>query len=333
MTDRLDIVGIGSAIVDVIASADEARLAALGLTKGTMRLIDAVEAEQLYAGMGPAVETSGGSVANTCAGVASLGGRAGFVGRVADDQLGAIFAHDMRAGGVAYTTPPVEGGQPTARCLVLVTADGERTMSTFLGAAAELSPSDLDADVIRGSRALYLEGYAFDHACARAACFDAAGLARAAGVPVALTLSDPFCVERHRAAFLDALPLIAASRGLVFANEHEAMALYQTRQLDEACRQLARAVPLAAVTRGAAGSIILSDGESLAVAAVPTRAVDTTGAGDLYAAGFLFGRARGLPLAACGQIASIAAAEAVSHVGPRPQRGLAALLAEHGIAA
>lgn len=324
-----DVVGMGSAIVDVIARCDDDFIAAQGLDKGTMRLIDAAEADRLYAEMGPAVETSGGTVPNTCAGLASFGGRAAFIGKVANDQLGEVFAHDIRAIGVTFTTPPAVDSAPTARCLILVTPDGERTMNTFLGAASELSRSEVDAALIQSAKVLYLEGYSYDQPKAKEAFYEAAAIARKAGTTVSLSLSDPFCVERHRQSFLD---FIRSGVDLVFANDREALSLYETDDLNEACTKLRKDCAMAVVTRSAKGSMIITPERLLHVEAEPVaNVVDTTGAGDLYAAGFLFGHARGLELPVCGKLASIAAAEVISHIGPRPQTSLAELARLLGI--
>ena len=324
MTQPLyDVVGLGSAIVDIIARCDDGFIAAHDLQKGAMRLIDADDVARLYAEMGSAVEVSGGTVPNTCVGLASFGGKAAFMGKVAKDQFGEIFAHDLRAIGVTFKTEPVEDSAPTARCLILVTPDGERTMNTFLGAAAELSTAELDPELIGNGKALYLEGYSFDGPKAKAAFYEAAKMARAAKTTVALTLSDPFCVERHRQAFHD---FIRSGVDLLFANERELLSLYETSDLIEACGRLRGDCALAAVTRSAKGSIILTPDQTIEIDAEPVEhVVDTTGAGDLYAAGFLFGHARGFDLARRGRLASIAAAEVISHVGPRPETSLAEL--------
>jgi sugar/nucleoside kinase (ribokinase family) len=329
MQPLYDVVGLGSAIVDIIARCDDAFIAAQGMEKGIMRLIDATEAIRLYRELGPAVEVSGGTVPNSCVGVASFGGKAAFMGKIARDQLGEIFTHDLRAAGVSFASEPVEGSAPTARCMILVTPDGERTMNTHLGAAAELSAREVDADLIRASKALYLEGYSFDGAPAKAAFHEAARFARGAGTTVALTLSDPFCVERHREHFLE---FIKSGVDLLFANERELLTLYQTADIGEASTRLRADCALAAVTRSEKGSLVMTPSRVVEVAAEPVqRVVDTTGAGDLYAAGFLFGCARGLDLAACGQLASIAAAEIISHLGPRPETSLAALARAKGL--
>ncbi|WP_088348431.1 MULTISPECIES: adenosine kinase [Rhodomicrobium] len=324
-----DVVGLGSAIVDIIARCDDGFIEAQGLTKGTMRLIDAEEATRLYAEMGPAIEVSGGTVPNSCVGVASFGGKAGFMGKTAKDPFGEIFAHDLRAAGVTFNTPPTQGSAPTARCLILVTPDGERTMNTFLGAAAELSSNELDPALIGDASHLYLEGYSFDGPQAKAAFYEAATIAREAGTIVSLTLSDPFCVERHREAFLD---FIRGSVDLLFANQSEVLSLYQTDDLTAACARLRTDCALAAVTCSEKGSVIVTPGDLIEIPAEPVaRVLDTTGAGDLYAAGFLFGRARGLDLRVCGRLASIAAAEVISHIGPRPETSLAALARAQGL--
>jgi sugar/nucleoside kinase (ribokinase family) len=326
---QFDVAGIGSAIVDVIARCDDAFIAAKGLNKGAMRLIDADEAAALYAGMGAAVEMSGGSVSNTCAGLASLGGRAVFIGKVARDQLGDIFAHDIRAIGVTYTTAPSHNSAPTGRCLIMVTPDGERTMNTFLGAASELTRPEVDMDAVRASKLLYLEGYSFDHACVLDVFYQAADVAKAAGTQVAVSLSDPFCVDRHRAAFLT---FVEAKADIVFANERELLSLYQTEDLDAACARIRGHSHLACITRSAHGSIIVTQETVINIAADPVEeVVDTTGAGDLYAAGFLLGHARGLPLETCGKLASLAAGEIVSHMGPRPQTSLLDMARARGL--
>jgi sugar/nucleoside kinase (ribokinase family) len=310
-----DVVGLGSANDDF--------LIAQGLEKGMMRLIDAGEAARLYGEMGAAVEVSGGTVPNSCVGVTSFGGKAAFMGKIAKDQFGEIFTHDLRAAGVTFEARPVEGSAPTARSFILVTPDGERTMNTYLGAAAELSTREVDADLIATSRTLYLEGYSFDGAPAKAAFQEAARIARGAGTTVSLTLSDPFCVERHRQSFHD---FIKSGVDLLFANERELLTLYETGDLAEACARLRVDCALAAVTRGEKGSLILTRDEIIEIEAEPVaRVVDTTGAGDLYAAGFLFGYARGLELRICGALASVAAAEIISHIGPRPETSLAGL--------
>lgn len=324
----LDILGIGNAIVDVLAPTDEAFLTARSLPKGGMQLIDASQAEALYAAMPAGVESSGGSAGNTCAVAASLGARVGFLGKVAADQLGQVFAHDIRAAGVHFPTPPLASGAPnaapTARCLILVTPDGQRTMNTFLGACVTFGPADVDAAEVARAKVVYLEGYLFDPPEAQAAFRAAARAAHTAGRKVALTLSDPFCVGRHRAAFR---AFVAEEADILFANEAEILALYETEDFEAACAQAAQDVEIAALTRSEQGSVILSGGQRHVVAAEPTQVVDTTGAGDAYAAGFLAAWTRGLPLAEAGRWGSIAAAEVISHYGARPQADLKALVA------
>ncbi len=321
-----DVVGLGNAIVDVIAPADDAFVARHGLAKGGMTLADAAASEALYAAMGPATEMSGGSAANTMAGIASLGGRPAFFGRVCDDQLGAVFAHDIRAIGVEYPTLPAPDGEPTGRCLVLVTPDAERTMQTFLGASACFGPEDVDETLIAGAAITYLEGYLFDPAPAKAAFRKAAQAAHAAGRKVALTLSDPFCVDRHRADFQD---LVDGHIDILFANEDEIVSLYRTGDFAGALAAVRGRCELAVLTRSGKGSVLVPNGEALAIAAEPVEAViDTTGAGDLYAAGFLHGLARGCSLAECGRIGSICAAEIIGHIGARPAVSLKDRVAE-----
>jgi sugar/nucleoside kinase (ribokinase family) len=327
----LDVTAIGNAIVDVIAPAAPAFIADQGLVPGSMTLIDSGVAAELYAQMAPGVEASGGSAANTIAGVASLGGSAAFIGKVADDELGAIFAHDIRAIGARFETPPLSGGPATARCLVNVTADAQRTMCTYLGACVELGPDDVDPVLIEGAQIVYLEGYLFDPPAARAAFAKAAGLARAAGRRIALTLSDGFVVERHRAALL---AFITGQVDILFANADEICALFETADLDAARQAIRGRVPLSAVTHGAEGSVLLTATQAVAVAAEPVEhVIDTTGAGDQYAAGVLFGLARGRPLAECGRLGSLAAAECIAHYGPRPAVSLADLAARLGLEA
>ncbi|MCS6892220.1 MAG: adenosine kinase [Rhodovarius sp.] len=319
----LDILGIGNAIVDVLARAEEGFLAARGLTKGAMALIDAAAAEALYAAMGPGIESSGGSAANTCAVAAGLGARVGFLGKVAADALGEVFAHDIRAAGVHFPTPPLRGGAPTARCLILVTPDGQRTMNTYLGACVAFGEADVDPAEVARARVLYLEGYLFDPPAAQAAFRAAARIAHAAGRQVALTLSDPFCVARHRAAFR---AFIREQTDILFANEHEILSLYETDDFTAAMERVRQEVAIACLTRSEKGSVILAGGETHHIAAVPTRVVDTTGAGDAYAAGFLAAYTRGLSLPEAGRWGSLCAAEVISHFGARPQQDLRALV-------
>jgi sugar/nucleoside kinase (ribokinase family) len=321
----LDILGIGNAILDVQARADDAFLAGRGLDKGSMRLIDAAEAEALYAAMGPGVESSGGSAANTCAVAAALGARVGYLGKVAADPLGRVFAHDIRAAGVRFPTAPLDGSEPTARCLILVTPDGQRTMNTFLGAAVSFAEGDVDPAEVAGAGIVYLEGYLFDPPAAQAAFRAAARAAHEAGRRVALTLSDPFCVHRHRDAFRR---FVREETDILFANEAEILALYETDDFEEAARHASSEVALAALTRSERGSVLLSGGgERHEIPAAPVaRVVDTTGAGDAYAAGVMAALARGLPLPECGRWGSVAAAEVISHFGARPQSDLRRLL-------
>ena len=327
-TQRRDVVGIGNAIVDIIGRCDDAFLARHGAPKGHMRLVDPATLMTLYNAMGPGVEISGGSAANSIAGVASFGGSGGFIGKTGDDEFGRIFAHDIRAQGVAFAAIPVAGAA-TSRSLILVTPDGERTMNTFLGVSTEFAAGDLDAALIASAGIVYLEGYLFDGAGATEAFKTAAGLSRKSGGRVALSLSDSFCVDRHRAALLS---FIRSSVDILFANESEIISLYETSDFDTAARLAGVDVKLAALTRGAKGSVILSDGAASAVPAHPVaRVVDTTGAGDLYAGGFLHGLARGVPLKTAGALAALAASEIISHIGARPEANLAALAKQAGL--
>jgi sugar/nucleoside kinase (ribokinase family) len=325
----LDVVGIGNAIVDVIAHADERFLAARGLAKGAMTLVDAARAETLYREMGPAIESSGGSAGNTMAGLASLGGSGGYIGKVRDDLLGEVFRHDITAIGVRFDTAAATAGPGTARCLIMVTPDGQRTMATYLGACVELGPEDIDAGLIGAAGVTYLEGYLFDPPRAQAAFRTAAATAHGAGRQVALSLSDPFCVGRHRAAFRE---LVMGEVDILFANEHEICSLYETDDFDAAAAAVRGHVAIAALTRSEKGSVILAGEERHAIAAAPVaRVVDTTGAGDLYAAGFLYGLTRGLALPKCGAIGSLCAGEIISHVGARPEARLDALVRSAGL--
>jgi len=324
-----DVVGIGNAIVDIIARCDDGFLSKHDLDKGFMRLIDADEAAMLYEAMGPATERSGGSVANSIAGLASFGAKCGFIGRVAADQFGGIFRHDIRSLGIAYTTSPAQDGAPTARRLVLVTPDGERTMNTFLGASVDFAPGDLDPALIEGAKIVYLEGYLFDKDAAKSAFREAAKRAKAAGAKVALTLSDPFCVERHRDDFRK---LVKEDADIVFANEKEITTLYEVNSFDEAADAALQDCELAVLTRSEEGSMILGAGQTTEIPADPvSKVMDATGAGDLYAAGFLFGITQGLPVETCGRLGSLAAAEVISHIGARPESSLAKLAAARGL--
>ena len=328
MPDLYDVAAIGNAIVDVIAPATDAFLAENGLDKGAMMLVDPARSAALYAKMAAGVEASGGSAANTIAGLASFGGRGAFMGKVADDQLGEVFAHDMRAIGARFENAPLVGGPGTAISMINVTPDAQRTMCTYLGASVEFTDSDVDAATVEAAKIVYLEGYLFDAEAARRAFAKAAALAHGAGRMIALTLSDGFVVERHRGGLMG---FIESQVDLLFANETELTALFQTDDFDAAIEALRPHVKLAAVTRGAAGSVILSQGERLTVKAEAVeKVVDTTGAGDQYAAGFMFGLSRGRSLQQCGQLASLAAAEVISHYGPRPLVSLKDLAAGKG---
>lgn len=319
-----DVAGIGNAIVDVLAQGDGDLLARLRLEPNVMTLVDAARSEEIYGAMGPAVEVSGGSAANTMAGVAALGGRAAYIGKVRNDQMGAVFRHDLRAQGVTFDTPAATSGPPTARCLVLVSEDGHRTMQTYLGACVELAPDDIDPAVAGGASVVYFEGYLWDEPQAKRALLKAAGIAHEAGHRVAMTLSDPFCVERHRDEFLG---LLGKQVDIVFANEAEITSLYRC-DFPSAIRTVRDHCSLAALTRGERGSVIVSGEHVVTVAAEPVaKVVDTTGAGDLYAAGFLHGLTQGRELHVCGRLGSICAAEIISHLGARPEANLAHLAA------
>jgi sugar/nucleoside kinase (ribokinase family) len=322
---ELDVLGIGNAIVDVLAQSVDAFLDEHSLPKGAMTLIDAEGADRLYALMGPGIEISGGSCANTMVGAASLGSRAAYVGKVRDDELGRIFAHDIRAAGVGFATPAAEDGPATARCLIFVTPDAQRTMCTYLGACVELGPEDVDRDLIARAAVTYLEGYLWDPPQAKEAFRVAMAAARAAGRRVALTLSDPFCVERHREEFK---ALVDDHLDILFANEHEVIALYETGGLDEAVAAVRGRCEIAVLTRGPLGSLVVTADAVHEVAAERVEhVVDSTGAGDLFAAGFLHGLTHGEALPDCARLGSLIAAEAISHVGARPQVDLAALAA------
>ena len=325
MTEKeFDVIGIGNAIVDVLVHADDEFLASEGLAKGTMTLIDAARAKRLYDKVGPAVECSGGSAANTIAGLASLGGRGAFVGKVHNDQLGEVFRHDISALGVAFDTPPTDSGPPTATSLILVTPDAQRTMQTFLGASAGLGPDDIDVVTIAAARITYLEGYLWDPPDAKKAFVKAADAAHQAGGKVSLSLSDPFCVDRHRADFLD---LAEHHVDILFANEDEITSLYQARSFDDSLQAVRGHCEIAALTRSEKGSVIVCNDEIHIVDAEPvTDVVDTTGAGDAYAAGFLFGVTSGRDLATSARIGGIAAAEVIGHMGARPEISLKALV-------
>jgi sugar/nucleoside kinase (ribokinase family) len=328
---RYDVLGIGNAIVDVIARTDEDFLLKQGMNKGAMALIEEPRAEAIYDAMGPAMEMSGGSAANTIVGVASLGARAAFIGKVKDDELGRTFAHDIRAAGVAFTTPPASDGSPTARCYILVTPDGERTMNTYLGAARDLHPRDIDPEMIGASAIIYLEGYLWDPKNAKDAFVKAARIAHEAERTVALTLSDAFCVDRWRDEFLELMR--SRTVDLIFANEAELRSLYQTADFDAAMKALRADIEVAVVTRSEKGCLVVGPDGIEAVPALPVeRVVDTTGAGDLFAAGFLSGLARGADDRTCGRLGVLAAAEVIQHLGARPETSLKDLARDNGLA-
>lgn len=326
---RFDVIGIGNAIVDIIGRCDEAYLATIGAAKGSMRLVGADDVKKIYTTMGPATEISGGSAANTIAGIASFGGKAAFIGTIANDEFGKIFTHDIRSIGVTFDASPIANGAPTSRSLILVTPDGERTMNTFLGISTSLNESQLNLDLIRDSEILYLEGYLFDEPQAKQAFRKALHTAKEAGRKVALTLSDGFCVDRHRAEFIE---LIRSGIDILFANESEIKSLYQTESFDLAAANASKDAKLAVLTRSAKGSLILSENNSVEIAPEPiSELVDTTGAGDLYASGFLFGYSKGYELSICGRLASLAASEIISHIGARPEISLAQFARQKGI--
>lgn len=316
-----DVLCIGNAIVDIIARCDEAFLEDNKIIRGAMNLIDVDRATLLYDRMGQAVETSGGSAGNTAAGVAGLGGKAAYFGKVSNDTLGEIFTHDIRAQGVAFDTVPLEGHPPTARSMIFVTPDGERSMNTYLGACVELGPDDVEENKARGAKVTYFEGYLWDPPLAKEAIRKTADFSHAAGREVSMSLSDPFCVDRYRGEFLD---LMRSGRvDIVFANEHELLSLYQTSSFDSALEAIRKDCKLAAVTRSEKGSIILKGEETVPVDAVKVdELVDTTGAGDLYAAGFLFGYTNGLSLLDSGKLGSFAAGLIIQQIGPRANKDL-----------
>lgn len=326
---RYAVVAIGNAIVDIIGRCDDDFLARHGAIKGSMRLVDAETMERLYCDMGPGIEISGGSAANSMVGLSSFGSKAAFIGKVAGDEFGRIFRHDIGAAGVNFETAPVNGKAPTSRSLILVTPDGERTMNTYLGISTDLDHGEVDPDLIEASEIVYLEGYLFDQPQAKAAFRQAVAIANKAGRKVALTLSDPFCVDRHRTEFLE---LIRSGVGILFANESEITSLYETDQFDQAARRAASDTHLAVLTRSAKGSVILADGSAHEIPVDPVdQVVDTTGAGDLYAAGFLHGVASGATLETSGRLGSLAAAEIISHIGARPEVNLAELARKRGL--
>lgn len=316
-----DVLCIGNAIVDIIAQCDEAFLADNGIIKGAMNLIDAERAELLYRRMGPAVEASGGSAGNTAAGIASFGGRAAYFGKVSKDHLGEIFTHDIQAQGVSFDTQPLVGTPPTARSMIFVTPDGERSMNTYLGACVELGPEDVEADKAAGAAVTYFEGYLWDPPRAKEAIRLTAQHAHAAGRQVSMSLSDSFCVDRYRAEFLDLMR--SRTVDIIFANSHEIKSLYQTSSFDEALAQIRKDCRIAAVTRSEKGSVIVSGDDTFVIEATKIRElVDTTGAGDLYAAGFLHGYTQGRDLKTCGDLGSLAAGLVIQQIGPRPRQNL-----------
>ncbi len=326
---RYDIIGIGNAIVDIIGRCDDDFLAKHDAPKGHMRLVDAATIASLYADMGPAIEISGGSAANTLAGVCSFGGAGAFIGKVAGDEFGKIFAHDIRAAGVDFSSKAVNGKDPTSRSLILVTPDGERTMNTYLGISTDFDHGEVDPEAIKAAKIVYLEGYLFDRHHSKDAFRQAVGIAKAADRKVALSLSDGFCVDRHRADFIE---LIREGIDILFANEDEIKSLYQTSDFDEAAQCIFADTELAALTRSAKGSLVISQVEKIEIPAEPVdEVVDATGAGDLYAAGFLYGMATGKDLATAGRLGSIAAAEIISHLGARPEVKLGELARAKGV--
>jgi sugar/nucleoside kinase (ribokinase family) len=329
-TPTLDVVGIGNAIVDVLSQADDSFIQQEKLAKGTMALIDEARAHDLYGKMGPGIEASGGSAANTIAGIASLGGKAAYIGKVADDPLGKVFVQDLRATGVRYDTAPLAGGPATARCLILVTPDAQRTMNTFLGASVEFQPVDIDRDLIASAQITYLEGYLFDRHAAKEAFRQAGAIAHQAGRKVSLTLSDPFCVDRHRADFR---ALIRGQVDILFANEAEICSLYETQDFEKAAAAVRAEAEIAVLTRSEKGAEVVTAKDRVKVPAAPVgKVVDTTGAGDLFASGFLYGFTRGRDMAHCAKLGALCAAEIISHFGARPEAKLADLAAKAGLA-
>ncbi len=325
---RFGVVAVGNALLDVLANASEAFIteqnAQHGMEKGSMTLIDEMRAVELYALMDAGVETSGGSAANTMAGFASFGGKGGFIGKIAADELGKIFARDLRAQGLIFDTTPLAIGAPSGRCLILITPDAQRTMNTYLGASVELSPADIDEELIADAQVTYLEGYLFDKERAKQAFIAASECAHKHGRKVALTLSDPFCVDRHRDDFL---ALVENHIDILFANEDEIKSLYQVESFDEAVKAVSGNVEMAVLTRSEKGAVVVSGDMRVAVNAEPVeKVVDTTGAGDQFAAGFLFGYTKGKDLETCARFGAIAAAEVISHVGPRPLVALSDLI-------
>jgi len=331
MTDaKYDVLAIGNAIVDIIAKAEDDFLVEQDIVKGAMNLIDMERAEQLYGDMGPAIETSGGSAGNTAAGIASLGGNVAYIGKVADDHLGSVFTHDIKAIGVTYNTSPLEGGETTARSMILVTPDGERSMNTYLGACVQLTTADMDEELIKQSKLIYFEGYLWDPQNAKDAIREAARIAHEHDRKMAMTLSDAFCVDRYRDEFLELMR--SGTVDIVFANEGELKSLYQTSDLDTAIAAIREDCELAAITLSEEGSMVVTREKTVAVDAYPIDVlVDTTGAGDLYAAGFLYGLTNGYKMDDCARFGSMAASEVIQHIGPRPQESLKDLASQSGL--
>ncbi|KYH02580.1 adenosine kinase [Bradyrhizobium sp. DOA1] len=327
---KYDVLGIGNALFDVLVRTDEAFLAKHGMTKGSMSLIDEARAAAIYKDMGPATEVSGGSAANTIVGIGSLGARAAYVGKVKDDQIGKLYVHDIRAAGVAFNTPAAKDGPATGCSYILVTGDGERTMNTYLGAAQDLSPADIDPAEVAAAGIVYLEGYLWDPKNAKDAFVKAAKIAHDAKRKVALTLSDSFCVDRYRDEFLGLMR--DGTVDIVFANESELHSLYMTSDFDAALKQLRNDVNLGVVTRSEKGCMVVSSEDAVAAPAFPVdKVIDTTGAGDLFAAGFLYGLARNFGYKQCGELGALAAAEVIQHIGARPQVSLKELAGQRGL--
>jgi sugar/nucleoside kinase (ribokinase family) len=323
---KFDVVGIGNAIVDVLAHCKEEDLERLELVKNAMTLIDADRADALYDQMGPGLEMSGGSAGNTMAGIAALGGKGAYIGKVRDDQLGQVFRHDIRAMGVAFDSAAATEGSPTARCLIFVTPDGHRTMNTFLGACTELGPVDIDEDLIKSAKVTYMEGYLWDRPEAKDAFIKAAKVAHEAGRQVSISLSDSFCVDRHRDSFRE---LVDDHIDVLFANEEEIKSLYEVETFEEALAEVRKHCRVAALTRSEKGAVIVSKDELYEISAEPVaKVIDTTGAGDLFASGFLYGYTQGHPLEICGQLGAICASEVISHMGARPDADLKELIAK-----
>ncbi|MCO6187445.1 adenosine kinase [Rhizobium sp. L1K21] len=327
---KFDVLTVGNAIVDIIANCEENFLTDNAINKGAMNLVDAERAEMLYSRMGPALEASGGSAGNTAAGVASFGGKAAYFGKVSADQLGDIFAHDIRAQGVHFETKPLEGFPPTARSMIFVTPDGERSMNTYLGACVELGPEDVEDEVVAQSKVTYFEGYLWDPPRAKDAIRECARIAHENGREVAMTLSDSFCVDRYRGEFLELMR--SGTVDIVFANRAELLALYQMDDFEAALEKIASECKIAAVTNSEHGSVVIRGSERVNISAIPVhRVVDTTGAGDLYASGFLYGYTQGLSLQACGDLGSLAAGTIIQQIGPRPMESLANLARKSGL--